>query len=123
MRRLSLLVCGVALFSARPLSAQEVSLPKQFHNWHQTSCALKPMEFGFAKEAGEREFHVCQYKAGDSVIGIWVGRYHDPSSAFQVYTSRLAAGMVPTNLGQVAAFDKNGVLILEGSLVVASTAN
>jgi hypothetical protein len=123
MRRLSLLVCGVALFSARPLSAQEVSLPKQFHNWHQTSCDAKPMDFGFAKEAGEREFRVCQYTAGDRVVGIWVGRYHDPSSAFEVYTSRLAAGMVPTNLGQVSAFDKNGVLVLQGSLVVSSAAN
>jgi len=31
--------------------------------------------------------------------------------------------MVPTNLGQVAAFDKDGVIILEGSLVLSSTSN
>jgi hypothetical protein len=31
--------------------------------------------------------------------------------------------MVPTNLGQVSAFDKDGVIILEGSLVLSSTAN
>ena len=31
--------------------------------------------------------------------------------------------MVPTNLGQTAAFDKDGVLILEGSLVLTSTPN
>jgi hypothetical protein len=123
MRRLLLLVCSVALLSAWPLSAQEVSLPKQFRDWYQTSCSAKPPEFGFDKEAGEREFSMCQYKSGNSVVGIWVGRYHDPSSAFEVYTTRLRAGMVPTNLGQVSAFDKNGVVILEGTLVLESTAN
>ena len=123
MRRLLLFVCGVALVSAASISAQEVSLPKQFRNWQQSSCSAKPPEFEFGKEAGEREFSMCQYKAGDSVIGIWVGRYHDPSSAFEVYTSRLRSGVVPTNLGQVSAFDKDGVIILEGSLVLSSTSN
>jgi hypothetical protein len=123
MRRLSFFVCGFALFSASSLSAQDVSLPKQFRSWKQFSCSAKPPEFGFDKEAGEREFGMCQYKSGDSVVGIWMGRYHDPSSAFEVYTTRLRAGMVPTNLGQVSAFDKDGVIILEGTLVLSSTAN
>jgi hypothetical protein len=123
MRRQLLFVCGIALLSASSLLAQEVSLPKKFGNWQQSSCSAKPPEFGFGKEAGERAFSMCQYKAGDSVVGIWAGQYHDPSSAFEVYTSRLRAGMVPTNLGQVAAFDKDGVIILEGSLVLASTSN
>jgi len=123
MRRLLLLVCSFALFSAASLSAQDVSLPKQFRNWNQFYCSAKPPEFGFDKEAGEREFSMCQYNSGDSVMGIWVGRYHDPSSAFEVYTTRLRSGMVPTNLGQVSAFDKTGVVILEGTLVLESTAN
>jgi hypothetical protein len=123
MRRQLLLVCGIALLSATSLSAQEVSLPKQFRNWKQASCSVKSPVFEFGKEAGEREFSMCVYKAGDSVTGIWVGRYHDPSSAFEVYTSRLRGGMVPTNLGQASAFDKDGVIILEGSLVLSSTAN
>src|SRR5271170_2725396 len=122
MRRQLPLVCGFALLSALPISAQDVSLPKQFHDWKQASCAAKPPELLFGKEAGEREFSACQYKAGDSAIQIWIGRYHDPSSAFEVYTSRLRPGMVPTNLGQVSAFDKDGVVILEGTLVLASTA-
>ena len=123
MRRLFLLVCGIALLGAWPLSAQDVYLPKEFRDWRQISCSAKPPEFGFEKEAGEREFSMCQYKTGENSIGIWVGRYHDPSSAFEVYTTRLRVGMVPTNLGQVSTFDKNGVLILEGSLVFESTAN
>jgi hypothetical protein len=123
MRRLLPLVCGIALLSALPMSAQDVSLPKQFRDWKQTSCSAKPPEFLFGKEAGEREFSACQYKSEENAIGIWAGRYHDPSSAFEVYTSRLRPGMVPTNLGQVSAFDKGGVVILVGTLVLSSTAN
>jgi len=81
------------------------------------------MHFVFEKETGERNFSSCGFSSGDKKIGISVGQYHDPSSAFEVYTSQLRAGMVPTNLGQLSAFDKDGVLILEGSLVLQSTAN
>jgi hypothetical protein len=123
MRRLFPLVCGVALFSAAAVSAQEVALPKHFSNLQQVSCSAKPPEFGYAKEAGEREFSMCQYKQGEDTIGIWAGRYHDPSSAYEVFTTRLRPGDMPAKLGQVAAFDKNRVLIQEGSLVLESTAN
>jgi hypothetical protein len=123
MRSQLLLVCGIALLSAAPLSAQEVSLPKQFREWHQSTCSIKTPAFGFGKEAGEREFSSCVYKSGDTTVWVRAGRYHDPSSAFEVYTSQLRAGMVPTNLGQLSAFDKEGVIILEGSLVLASAAN
>jgi hypothetical protein len=123
MRRLILLVCGFALFSASAVSAQETFLPKQFQSWTLTSCVAKPVVSAIWKEVGLREFSACQFHDGDKVIGISGGRYHDPSSAFEIYTSRLRPGMMPTNLGQLSAFDKDGVLILEGSLVLDSTAN
>src|SRR5277367_139907 len=123
MRRLLPLLCGFALLSALPISAQDTLLPKQFNNWHETSCVPKPAVPALWKETGMRDFSACQFKNGESVVGISVGRFHDPSSAFEVYTSRLRPGMVPTNLGQVSAFDKDGVVILEGTLVLASTAN
>jgi hypothetical protein len=123
MRRLSLFVCGIALFSAPSVSAQESPLPKQFQNWKLASCIAKPAAPVIWKESGLRELSACQFKDGDKAVGISGGRYRDPSSAFEAYTSQLRAGMVPTNLGQTAAFDKDGVLILEGSLVLSSTAN
>jgi hypothetical protein len=123
MRRLSLFVCGFALLSAASLSAQESPLPKQFQNWKLAGCVAKPVVPAIWKEAGMREYSACQFKAGDKTVGIAGGRYHDPSSAFEAYTSQLRAGMVPTNLGQVSAFDKDGVIILEGTLVLFSTAN
>jgi hypothetical protein len=123
MRRQLLFVCGIALLSATSLSAQESPLPKQFQNWKLTNCVAKPVVPSVWKETGMREFSACHFSAGDRVIGISGGRYHDPSNAFEAYTSQLRAGMVPTNLGQVSAFDKDGVIILEGSLVLSSTAN
>ncbi|HXJ04998.1 MAG TPA: DUF6599 family protein [Candidatus Acidoferrum sp.] len=123
MRRQLLLVCGIALLSATSLSAQRRLLPKQFKSWQLTSCVSKPAHFAFGKEAGERDFSSCGFSSGDKTIGISAGRYQDSSSAFQIYTSQLRAGMVPTNLGQISAFDRDGVLVLEGSLVLSSTAN
>jgi uncharacterized protein DUF6599 len=123
MRRHFPFVCAAALLSAPLLSAQESPLPKQFHNWKLASCVAKPVVPAISKEAGMREFSACKFNSGDKVIGISGGRYHDPSSAFEVYTSELRAGMVPTNVGQVSAFDKDGVVILEGSVVLSSTAN
>ena len=123
MRRSFLFLCGVALLGATPISAQETILPRQFRDWAIAKCADKPLHFAFATEAGDRAFESCGYSSGDKSIGISVGLYRDPSSAFEIYTSRLRAGMLPTKLGQVAAFDKDGVLIQEGSLVLSSSAN
>jgi hypothetical protein len=123
MRRLFLFVCGFALFSAASGSAQESLLPKQFQNWRLTSCAPKAADATFGTETGERGFESCEFTSSDKTVGISVGQFHDPSSAFEIYTSRLRPGMMPANLGQVAAFDKDGVLILEGTLVLSSTAN
>ena len=125
MRRLSLFVCGIALLSAASLSAQNKILPKQFLNWTVKKCIEQPPppRFILATEAGERGFEVCSYSSGDKSIGIRLGLYRDPSSAYEIFTSRLSPGMVPTNLGQVSAFDEDDVIILEGSLVLWSTAN
>src|ERR1700730_5184142 len=123
MRRLSLFVCGIALPGAVPFSAQNRILPKQFRNWTVTKCIEQPPRFILATEAGERGFEVCSYSSGDKSIGIRLGLYRDPSSAYEIFTSRLSPGMVPTNLGQVSAFDEDDVIILEGSLVLWSTAN
>src|SRR5579863_4025803 len=129
MRRLFLLVCSVALFSAAPLSAQQKIpptqiLPKEFRNWHLTSCnSSRSQDFGFGKEAGLRNVNECEYAADGKTVEVRLAQYYDPSSAYEVFTGLLQSGMMPTNLGQVGAFDKNGVLIQDGTLVLRSTAN
>jgi hypothetical protein len=129
MRRLSPFVCGIALLSAAPLYAQQTIppkqiLPKEFRSWHLTSCdPNRSQDFGFLKEAGLRTANDCEYAADGNKVEVRLAQYNDPSSAFEVFTSLLRTGMLPANLGQVAAFDKQIVLIQEGALVLRSTAN
>ena len=121
MRSQLLLVCGIALLSASSLSAQQKVVPKQilpqeFRSWHLTSCNSKSPDFGFWKEAGLRNANDCEYAADGKTVNIQLAQYHDPSSAYEVFTGLLRTGMVPAKLGQVAAFDKDTVLIQEGTL-------
>jgi hypothetical protein len=72
-------------------------------------------------ESGVVRVEEHYYEKGSDEIAIRVFKLRDPSSAYEVYTSRLKFGMVPTNLGQVSAFNKHGVLLQTGNLVLEST--
>jgi hypothetical protein len=137
MRRLLLFVCGIALLSAWPLSAQQI-LPDRFGPWQSGShppLVMWPRSPEAARidnnptytrtlvESGVIRVEEHYYVKGGVELPIRVFRLRDPSSAYEVYTSQLKSGMVPTNVGQASAFDKDGVIILEGSLVISSTAN
>ncbi len=54
-------------------------------------------------------------------VRVW--KLKDASGAYEVYTSQLKPGMLPTRLGQIAAFNKDGVVTLFGNLVIATAAN
>ena len=128
MRLQLLFVCGITLLSAEPIPAQQKIppkqiLPKEFRSWHLTSCRAGTPDFGFWKEAGLRTVNDCEYAADGKTMGVRLAQYNDPSSAFEVFTGLLQSGMMPANLGQIAAFDKDIVLIQEGALVLRSTAN
>jgi len=71
-----------------------------------------------AQEAGEREFRQCQFTSGKQSATIWAGKYRDPSSAYEVYTSLLRPGMTPSTVGRFTAVDDKGLLILSGDVVV-----
>jgi len=137
MRRLSLFVCGIALLSAAPLSAQEI-LPNQFASWQsgshppiimwprnseQARIDNNPEYTKLLVESGVARVEEHYYAKDGNELTVRLFKLRDPSSAFEVYTSRLKSGMVPTNVGQLAAFNKDVVLILEGALVLEATAN
>lgn len=74
-------------------------------------------------ESGVARVEEHYYEKGSAQLTIRLFKLRDPSSAFEVYTSLLRPGMVPSNVGQISAFDKDGVVVLDGSLVLSSTAN
>jgi len=123
MRRYFLFVCAAALLSAPCLFAQGPLLPSQFGKWSKGRCIDKPVSMALPKETAQFDNDSCEYTSEGHSNVLHLGSFRDPSSAFESYTAMLRPGMIPTNLGQSAAFDKDGVLVQVGKLVLTSTAN
>jgi hypothetical protein len=118
-----LLACLFALLSVANTSAQRSNppqsiLPDTFGSWHSTACDANAQRPGVSQEAGEREFLQCQFSSGKQSATIWAGKYRDPSSAYEVYTSLLRPNMQPSTAGRFTAVDDKGLLILVGNAVV-----
>jgi hypothetical protein len=107
----------LALAAASQLFAQQPLLPNQFGIWHMTNCVEKPAHPILWQEAGERAFSWCQYSAGSQSVSIWTGRYRDPSSAYEIYTSGLRPNMQPSTLGKYTAVDRDKLRALVGDFV------
>jgi hypothetical protein len=110
----------VALLSAANTSAQNAQhlLPEAFGGWHVSGCDVDVQKPALSLEAGEREYRQCQFTSGKQSAKIWVGKYRDPSSAYEVYTSLLRPAMQPSTVGRFTAVDDKGLLILIGDIVV-----
>ena len=118
MRFQFLLACLCALLSAANTSAQQPLLPDTFPNWHISECNANSLLPAVSQEAGQREFQQCQFTSGKLSANIWAGRYRDPSSAYEVYTSLLRPTMQASTVGRFTAVDNKGLLILVGDIVV-----
>jgi hypothetical protein len=120
----------VALLSATNISAQQRSTPAQsgsaqqqvlpdsFASWHSSDCDANAQRPAVSQEAGEREFRQCQFTSGKQTATIWAGRYRDPSSAYEVYTSLLRPTMQASTVGRFTAVDDKGLLALVGDVVI-----
>src|SRR4051812_19621566 len=98
-------------------SAQPI-LPDAFGTWQNSGCVADAQHAAVSQEAGEREFRQCKFSSGKQTATIWAGRYRDPSSAYEVYTSLLRTGMQPSTVGRFTAVDVKGLLILAGDIIV-----
>jgi hypothetical protein len=109
-----------ALLSAANSSAQQAQqvLPDAFGSWHVTGCDVDTQNPVLSQEAGEREYRQCQFTSGKQTATIAAGKYRDPSSAYEVYTSLLRPGMQASTVGRFTAVDDNGLLALVGNIVV-----
>ena len=124
MRRQFLFVFAFALLSAANSSAQQKKLaqppvlPDAFGTWHVGSCDASTQRPALSQEAGDRDFRQCQFTSGKQTVTIWAGRYRDPSSSYEVYTSLLRPAMQPSTVGRFTAVDDKGLLALVGEIVM-----
>src|ERR1700738_579759 len=130
MRRQFLFAVLFALLSAASISAQQSRpaqqdnsahkqiLPDAFGTWHSNGCDANPQPSALSQEAGEHQFRSCQFTDGKQSATIWAGKYRDPSSAYEVYTSLLRPTMQPSTVGRFTAVDDKGLLALVGDVVV-----
>src|ERR1700676_3268347 len=123
MRRQFLSVFAFVLLSAVNSSAQQKKpslppvLPDAFGIWHTNGCGVDVQKPLLSQEAGERDFRQCQFASGQQAITVLAGRYRDPSSAYEVYTSLLRPAMQPSTVGRFTAVDDYGLAALVGDVV------
>src|SRR5882724_13622610 len=70
------------------------------------------------KEAGPVQSDVCSYRSGDIKMHVRLNKYHDPSSAYEVYTALLTPDMHPSTVGELSGVDKDRLLMLLGDFVL-----
>jgi uncharacterized protein DUF6599 len=131
--------CGFLLLVAVSgrSSAQSQLLPNHFATWQPSKHAPSilwprnaantsqpnPGSEKLFAESGTVRVEEHYYQRNDSELAVRAWKQKDASGAYEVYTSLLKPGMLPARVGQIAAFNKDGVLILFGNLVISSTAN
>jgi hypothetical protein len=120
MRRQFLSACFFALLSAANISAQNAQklLPDAFGSWHVAGSDVDVQKPMLSQEAQELEYSQCQFTSGNRTATISVGKYRDPSSAYEIYTSLLRPGMQPSALGRFTAQDEHELVILLGNIVI-----
>ena len=123
MRYRFLLVGLISLLSVLNSSAQQKTpaqqsvLPDAFGTWHVSGDDVDVQKPALSQEAGEREFRQRQFTSGKQVVTISAGRYRDPSSAYEVYTSLLRPTMQPSTVGRFTGVDDRGLVALVGDIV------
>jgi len=123
MRKLAFF--AVVLFAAgTPLpSRAQVLLPDQFGSWTKGHCYDKPGASPLLREAGDTQgASKCGYASGEKSIQVWIERFRDSSSAYEVYTSGLRPGMLASLVGSNAAVERNDeqnqLWLLTGNVVL-----
>ncbi len=110
---------ALALGAGAGVSAADLPiLPEQFGSWHKQNCAMKPVRSVLTMEAGELDYASCSFGSGTDSISILLGKYHDPSSAYEIYTSLIGPNMQPSTVGGPSAIDGEKWVALIGNYVL-----
>jgi len=118
MRKPHLTTTLIVVLATAPCSSAQL-LPDHFGAWSKGLCPAKPATTGLAEETGQRDNVSCQFvSSGHGSVVVWAGRFLDPSSAYEVYTSEINPGMMPSTLGPNSATNSEKLLILMGNVLM-----
>jgi len=118
MRTTHIIAAFLLLFSFAPRpSAGQGLLADHFGTMRRETCAVKPMRSALSNEAGEETFLSCEFFSGNKSVTVWAGRFRDPSSAYEIYTSSINPRMRPSVLGKNSAVDRERLVALVGNIV------
>lgn len=127
MRRHTLLLLALTLaFASAPhCFAQNngtKTLPDRFGSWVSTSSAVKTkpadQDAALLTEAGLEESLTRSYSDGSQTLNVRVERFHDPSGAYELYTSLLETDLEPSTVGQLTAIGHGRLIMLIGNYLV-----
>ena len=115
-----LLVLGAAPWA----SAQKTALPSNFGNWSglpnpawvETEAPANYVNLW--KESGRTAGEICEYSSGSAKIDVSLAKYHDPSSAYEIYTALIRPDMHPSTLNLTSAVDGDKLYVLLGSFIL-----
>jgi hypothetical protein len=114
----------VALAAAPYCLAQQQALPSQFGNWSCISGVEEAESDRIAnfadltKETGLSNKESCDYFSGAAKIHVDLQKYHDPSSAYEMYTALIRPEMHPSTLGRTSAVDGDRLFVLLGGFIL-----
>jgi uncharacterized protein DUF6599 len=118
MRITHIIASALSLFSLAPgFATGQALLPDQFGTMRRGTCAVKQAHPALSNEAGEETFLSCEFSSGNQSVTIWAGRFRDPSSAYEIYTSSMNPRMRPSVLGKNSAVDRERLVALVGNVV------
>src|SRR5437899_9592154 len=115
---------SLALAAASYSSAHQQKLPAHFATWSgqpspmwvETEAASNYLDLW--KETGRAPGEFCEYSSGGAKIQVNLEKYHDPSSAYEMYTALIRPEMHPSTLNRTSAVDGDRLFALVGSPIL-----
>jgi hypothetical protein len=125
MRKTAFIAVFLLALAAAPCSfAQQMALPTHFGNWSgkpsqqwiETEAPLNYLKLW--KESGRTTGEYCEYSSGTAKVDVSLEKYHDPSSAYEIYTALIHPEMHPSLLDRTSAVDGDRLFVLVGNSIL-----
>jgi hypothetical protein len=94
------------------------SAPVKVQGGPDTANAMKAYNDAFAEAGLTDSIMKRTYSDGRNEIQVVLGKFRDPSGAYEAYTAALQPGMKPSSLGSLSAVGKSQLLAQIGNLMM-----